>query len=324
MQIDIADEVFASEKPRKILAFIERAVSRKHLVYPLDWEGEGYVSWLLRCAEDLKEPDVGDLLKFQMQGGGLVVSRRAITIDLEARKDNRRARFSLQDVEDYILQATQIYVENSRADRRFLLSLFSDKKIKNDIEELERIGGVSFAHCGGITELANQVRDDARKFPFLKFRAIAVFDSDATGPGDKNISPNAREAMRACNSVDVKYLCLDRRAIENYIPHACLILYAEHSGQNRNERLRLARTVSRLSRDQQAYLHMKNGLDKISAASPTFSSLSPKELIILSKGFGDQLSTCFSEPGWITWERFKDSGMDGEVSTIAKFVLEYL
>lgn len=325
MQIEISDSVFKNAKSRDVLSCIEKAMLHKHLVTPEDWAGSGFLAWVNDCAMKLDEPDIFEFLQLQLSVGILVNSRRHIRVVDDKLRNPSQGLFGFFEFQCQLLQSTFIYVENARADRSFLLALSLDPKIVADLKKLEELGALVFENCGGITELAKKIESDSDgRRPLLAQRAIAIFDSDAHGPSEAHVSIDAKKAVRACQRWGIQYHRLGRRAIENYIPHATLVEYSELSEARRENRLKMARAISRLSRDQHAYLHMKDGLSVELSKTPLYSGLAEDMKSNLSHGFGPDLSSCFLKVNGVSQERFRDSGLLQEVEEISKFMLEYL
>lgn len=320
MEILLTESVFEQESPYELLTEMQRARTQKHLVLVQDAEGRAYSSWLDACKALIGE-ELSELLKMQLEQSLLVSSGRKFTVLGHNERPNRASHeVTFRELADILLRSFSIYVENGRADKRFLTCLL-DENIRRDLEDLVRMGAVSFENGGGIDEMRMKITEDLRQKDLLRFKALVVFDSDAPEPGAP--SRSAVTLTRLCESEGLPYICLGRRAIENYVPLPIIEHYSEQSGNQRIGRLRMSRAFRRLNRDQRAHLHMKNGLSAEQAERALYSSVPEADKQSLSVGFGDDLSSCFNTMSRSSFDT-SEADLRAEIEAIAAQVMELL
>ncbi|QJD92218.1 hypothetical protein HH213_20240 [Duganella dendranthematis] len=317
MQIYFSTSIFSSESPRKILEAIEEAYSQSHQIVIEDTLSPVYLTWLDFCKNHLQEEDIGELLELQFTSSIFVESKRQINVVTNPTPKSNEV--TLLTLKNDILRTFFIYVENGRADKRFLFSMLG-LEIKKDMERLIRSGALTFENCGGITELTEKLRDDAANRNLLNLRAFACFDSDAIAPDTP--SKQAEKATKVCEHFEIPHYRLQRRAIENYIPIPAIELYVAEGNEDLTiARKKILRAFSRLTQPQQEHFHMKSGLSV--QHGEVFDSIIDPDKSVLQTGFGDHLSSCY-EKGYVTTEHLKNSSAWPEIQELSKMVMEYL
>jgi len=290
VQINFADEIFDVVPAYQILGAMHTAIRQHHAVL-VDPGGPGYTKWVAICSSQLGDSDISYLISITLISSIFVDSQRYVEV---VSTPSSLAQITFTELTESILRSFHIYVENGRADKRFIYALLTPE-LRRDLKEQEKIGAVTFESSGGITELARKIVDDDSARTKLSLRAFALFDSDALSPGVP--SRDAKDAQRACKSVGVPFYCLERRAIENYIPENALSAYASTSNnaQTRINRVRIARAFGRLSVEQQSHFHMKDGFG--APHGQLYDDIAEQDRETLMTGFGSHLSSCYDEGG---------------------------
>lgn len=315
MRIYISDEIFQKIPWYEILTVINKAIIQHHEI-ELDDQGVGYNGWLYSCAND--DPDIAGLISFSLVSSIFVGSKRSVKVKITPAADDE---VTFKELDDCLLRSFFIYVENARADKKFLYSILTPELIR-DLKKQEKIGAVVFENAGGITELAKKVVDDYDSRAKLSLRSFALFDSDALIPGVP--STDANTAKMACVKVKIPFYCLSRRAIENYIPGPALLAYAKAKGgaQLKAQRTKLARAFMRMDLNQQCHFHMKDGLKAPHGGN--YAHIDQRDVVTLTQGFGNHLSECFDENGFVDRKLLEDSNAWLELELLATTIMEVL
>lgn len=314
MQISISDEIFRAEAPYRILNAIHTAVDQHHELL-IDLEGPSYKAWLSHCEASL-DPDVTVLLTYAFGSSIFVGSKRSVEVVIAPKKISEVTFGELTTV---LLRSFYIYVENGRADKRFIYAVLSPD-LRRDIKRQVEIGAIHFENAGGISELSKKIEDDFRTRAKLANRAFALFDSDALVPG--SASTDAIAAMKVCDDRAIPYYCLAKRAIENYIPDEALSSFAA-SGNTEDQRIqrkRIARAVSRLSDEQRSHFHMKEGFK--APHGDLYGTVTSADRSTLASGFGSHLSDCYEENGIVNRKQLENSSAWPELETLIVELME--
>lgn len=183
---------------------------------------------------------------------------RALVADVQPVGAPPPARVSVRQAIDLVARPASIWLENGRNDRRFLLASMPEDQ-RTMFLKWERDRVISFENGGGLGEMRKLMEEqDARGM--LDARADrALFDSDAEAPGHR--SRDAVLMTTFCRSRGIAHHCLDRRAIENYLPRAALWWWANTGGRRdiKSERRAKVEAYSRLNDRQRWHFHLKSG-----------------------------------------------------------------
>lgn len=316
MQINFADEVFGAARPHEILHAITTAIDQHHEVI-IDFAGKNYSKWLTYCEAQI-DSDLSALLAYAVGTSIFVGSKRFIEVVIQPAHGNQ---VTLAELTNVLLRSFFIYVENGRADKRFIYSILSPE-LRREMRQQVHITAITFENAGGITELAKKLVDDHNSRSKLSLRAFALFDSDALVPGVP--SKDALEAQRICSALQIPFHCLSMRAIENYIPDDALLSYSATATteDQRKQRKRVARAVARLSDDQRSHFHMKDGFK--APHGPQYDDLNPEDRATLSSGFGNHLSDCYNEGGIVDRRSLEQSSGWAELESLVTTIMEAL
>lgn len=314
MQINIADEIFKSIPKHKILSAIESAVEHHHSVM-IDTTGANYKAWVEDCKN--LDSDIEFLVSYALGNSIFVESKRNVVV-VSSPDPNFVNQVSFDELTNILLRSFYIYVENGRADKRFLYSILPPE-LRRDLKKQESNGSLTFENAGGITELAKKIIDDTDARAKLPLRAFALFDSDALEPGVP--SKDAENAKSACITSKIPFYCLQKRAIENYIPVDSLLKYANR-GNNETSRTqkRIARAFDRLNEKQKSHFHMKEGFK--APHGNLYGSILPADKMTLGTGFGSKLSDCYGDEELINRPALTGSNAWNELETLLTLVME--
>lgn len=123
-------------------------------------------------------------------------------------------------------------------------------------------------------------------------RLVAIIDSDRKGPNDE-ASPGARRLQRTCEQCRVPCWVHAKREAENYLPRV-LLAERRNAGADHSRRIE---AWDRLTDDQKDFFDMKNGLpmEPVAAEAELFDGLSPRDMNLLSDGFGPNVHECWND-----------------------------
>lgn len=208
---------------------------------------------------------------------------------------------TLQDV-DYLLKLPVIIaLENGRNDRNFLLSICKPN-LRKRLLELESQNSLVFDGAGGINELINYMKGRYIIHPANKYKYWLLFDGDAPSP--KNLAASAIELIGLCKDRGfINHHCLNRRAIENYLPISEDIdfnmLYplfkVDKTNAKNNELFKdQLKAFGKLSEKQRHHYHMKDGLSNNSCKnSGLYESFDAPTKKLLNKGFKFRIDSIY-------------------------------
>src|ERR1035441_4919692 len=147
------------------------------------------------------------------------------------RVGRRELILSLPDALVFLRSAFRVLLEDSSRDREFVLAI-AKPEWRNRLLEMETRGWLRFEHGGGLARMPETVRS-AQQSPLSRLCLWVLLDSDSLAP-DKP-SDAVRSFMRLCGEA-IAFHCLERRAVENYLPLLALDHWASHSsGSRRSE-----------------------------------------------------------------------------------------
>lgn len=220
-------------------------------------------AWLASLPEPLK-----DEATFVLDEGASAASQRtaaAVRLRVSERESSDlrsgTPTATLTDALQVLQTPLRLLVENRRNDGAFLRTLAPPTWRERFVEALKR-RWIELDNGGGLGELTAMVKAAAR-CPMDHMRLWVMFDSDAREPGKP--SGDARAALAACREITqpwpVPTHCLERRAIENYLPIQALFAWAEvASGPEKTRLRRCAEAFKELNQPQRAHYNMKRGL----------------------------------------------------------------
>jgi hypothetical protein len=222
----------------------------------------------------------------------------------EPSRDLDSNRISISDAIFLASSPLKVMVENARYDRAFLLAAGRDeqlRRIRNAIADNQ----LEFLNGGGIGEMRKRLEfwGTLPNFELLRHRLFVLFDRDASEPGDH--SKNSGLLKEFCEEKEIRHWCLQRRAIENYLPKESLgAIKAKkaRSRDRRGERQYLDGLLNILSEKQRWFIHMEKGLPATDL-NPLFIELDGSDRRVLSCGVPkDWLSDVFLEKPPGMWQ----------------------
>ncbi|WP_440074113.1 hypothetical protein [Pseudomonas fragariae (ex Marin et al. 2024)] len=188
-------------------------------------------------------------------------------------------KITLDDAFMLIDQATKIALENSHNDLMFIKTLLSEKDRKRI--DTRMINGHLEVLGGGNGEL-KKILEIRGVSPHFRILSWTMFDSDATVPGE--IKEPTQQLIDVCQSLDLVFHCLSKRAIENYI---CREIYElSHPGPLNAK----AQALYSLNEVQISHLDMKGGLSAEAKNSPLYHDVPPNISDELAQGFGGRFA----------------------------------
>lgn len=199
------------------------------------------------------------------------------------------------DAVNLMMAPFEIWLENGRADREFLLCVV-DNTLKEELTKREKSSALHIDGKGGIGELKMSITTNQR--PLIERNKLFVLmDSDCRVPG--KLHQAAIDLKNVCESRNIHYHCLNRRMIENYLPTQFLESELSRCSNEKSlhDKLRL---FNQLSLEQRSCFHFKKGFTRSSNDKELYSNLSTKVLNGLHNGFGKDISRFFSDEKWKT------------------------
>lgn len=227
--------------------------------------------------------------------------------------DSSRNQLKLIDAIRLVDRPKKIWVENDRNDRRFWLSMMPTDQ-RDMFLDFEKRGIFEFSSRGGLDELRASLNEQVRRGAASGLDSWVLFDSDGEVPGQRSTS--AAAMVRFCEASGLSYHCLNRRAIENYIPRAAL-WYWVHSaaGERRNQRRKLIKAYQDMSSDQQQHYHMKSGWPQTPSTQSQllYAGMPPKAREVLKDGIANDIASLYDTCGPSIYQWAKSDGIDSGV-----------
>lgn len=259
MIIRLASSVFEdSSLFNSVIALLELSKSGRIYIAVQDDTAAAYTEWLAQQTKDTRAQwrvalDWSELdqASFQMQ-----------SVLVDGREDDdwtsNPPQLTVPTAVKLSARTFDILVENQRNDRAFLLAFAGDSK--GILMRLEDSHAIRFSGAGGIGELKAVLRDQVSTQKYRRLKNFALFDSDGEAPG--HVSAAAQAVIDEAASHEVPAHCLERRAIENYLPTPAVFDFVG-SRSSRNQRRALQKVADAfkpLTGDQKNHFPMKAGL----------------------------------------------------------------
>jgi len=289
MNIQLSKELFTGDYDVLLSDFLNPAID-DHIFFIFDFDSDADFK-LLDQWINTHQKNVGDGWKMIIRESFSKCSKKRIDSDLKVVPecdDTQDNIVSICDAKKIINQPKKIFVENSRNDRVFLLSILDDN-LREKILKLEENNRLEFVHGGGISELNEQIKQKYSELPYISLMGYAFFDSDAPKPGE--FGDNAQALIDTLDNFDIKYYCLSRRSIENYLTKEIMTDFLDQDQDLQD----LMTIFFELDDSQRNYYHMKKGLSNTSCRdSGLYNNLDKKQKGTLLKGFGSKLAPIFT------------------------------
>ncbi|WP_027236466.1 hypothetical protein [Leisingera caerulea] len=305
MIFEIKNSCFdANPKTQRLLELADFVVRGRHRIYVENEEDIEYANWL-----ETLPPDLADgwqlALDVSMESEALEPAKLKISVCEQATigVDSIPPSLTVEDATRLGREPYRIFVENSDADRNFLLT-FSNFQQKRKLEELERENLLRFEHCGGIGDLSNKVQSHLAKNPLFFEVCATVYDSDAKKPNAPSTQAKAVETF--CTERSIASFMLKRRAIENYLMLSWIRSWATKRPNRKARKQAFGRldSLCKLNMQQRSHLHMKKGLaadanEIQGGAHELFQGIDVGALEQLQTGFGNDIGSDIYSETWV-------------------------
>ena len=205
-----------------------------------------------------------------------------------------RPKITLLDAIELVDRPATLWVENSRNDRRFFLSMMPVEQ-RTVFLDWEKRRIFLFDSRGGLGELRKALEELAEREALDPRANRALFDSDSEVPGHR--SRDAMAMIELCNKASLDYHCLKRRAIENYIPRKALWEWA-HSARPKSradERRKRIEAFDQMSDPQRHHFRLKAGWDTSPGeqVKAFYACVSPADRVTLKNGIDGAIASVY-------------------------------
>ncbi|WP_136806826.1 hypothetical protein [Desulfosediminicola flagellatus] len=199
---------------------------------------------------------------------------------------------TLTDAYYLIIKSFELWLENERNDGSFIRCVIDDD-VRDRFDQLRSRGRLKLNGLGGIGEMKAVLRLEPKEFGFRN-KIFVICDSDAANPSIRD--ENAEEIVAICNDNKIWHHCLERRAIENYVPINYLADKMNPLQRTNSDLGKKYDAFLSLNINQKNHFHMKNGFKNLGCLnSGLYDSLADDVKTLLEGGFGDKLSEVFSD-----------------------------
>lgn len=233
-------------------------------------------------------------------------------------------RVTLAEAIELAEQTAFLWVENGRNDRRFLLGMMPPEQ-REAFEEWEKRRVIEFKTGGGLGEARKAMEDLVARGGLDPRVNRALFDSDGEVPGHR--SKDAKLMVDFCESEAIAYHCLDRRAIENYLPQKALWGWADMAGRaKRQDRSVLLEAFKRMNGPQRHHFHFKSGWNKAPShdVKDLYASVPEADRDVLANGIDKDIAVLYdtyadSMHGWAEEEGI-DPGLQATIDELTDWI----
>jgi hypothetical protein len=237
---------------------------------------------------------------------------------------------SLDSAKQLLQTPFKVWLENDINDGNFLLRT-AKPEVRERLQHALDRNWLLFQHANGITSIPQRA-DVIGVSPKDRIRTFFLFDSDARLP--QRPSRHARNATEKCQANGVPFLCLERRAIENYIPLSALRRWAYTSRPRREtgRRADRVRAFARLSAVQRHHFNVADGFGgdgddpqwpRVSIAA-LYADLSEDDRSWLEQGFGRRIASEVYGGDEMPYKWIVDDGSSEEVEPLLDRILRSL
>ncbi len=158
---------------------------------------------------------------------------------------------------------------------------------------LQERGLLEFVNAGGLGELKKQVEETYSNEVGFPIRHWTFFDSDSSN--SSTISAASTATIQLCREYHLKFHCLNRRAIENYVPLEAIIEKTPASRRSSSDVCLKIEKFKTFSIEQRNHYHMKKGIKEISCFdSGLYDDMSNEQYDLLANGFGGSFADIYS------------------------------
>ena len=332
MKVTLLDAVFAHcpDDPA-LIEVLQTGFEGRHIVISSsDISTLAVQGWLNRQSEQIQ-----DSSRLAIEDGLLRDAAENMRLQLSiddrgAADDDWTTMFlSLESARQLLRKPLNVWFENDLNDGQFLLST-ARQEVRDRLVEWKEKGWIQFQNAGGI----DSIPERSKGLGHLQvIRTMFIFDSDARLPAIPSTS--AKMAIDSCRVNDATWHCLERRAIENYIPPGTLKAWASKTDLRGPEGRSLKHAVwafSRLSAEQRCHFNLKKGFDRDSRSTAT--TWSPEDLVEFWKGVSDDdrgklnngiqsgIAQKIFGSGLVPYSHLVNDKSNAELDTIAQMLME--
>lgn len=226
-----------------------------------------------------------DSASFEMTNRVVVVAKQQ-----ECDLDKTPPVVDIESAKRLLTTPFEIWLENARNDKNFLMCALG-RNIRGRLDEQNEQGRLRFDGKGGVGELKKNLMVNNDR---LKERAkiFVIIDSDSDSPytpGRDN-----QEVISLCREKGIYNHCLERRMIENYIPHEYEIAKRERYDAD-SPIVQKWKIYRSFTLDQRFCFHLKKGFKYQSYHPDLYSGVSREDKDTLENGFGQNIADFFSD-----------------------------
>ena len=319
-----------------LLEIIWEAEHGRHLVFVEDSDSsvDGWLDsevdvWLNKFGEASKERALFGLSESYVE---VVTTEPTLEVCVTTAGDNWDSlALSPEKARDFLRRPLEIWFENDVHDSSFLVSC-CNPDLSKSLSFFEQKGWVVFRNAGGISSMPQRVNSVT---PETKWKLMFLFDSDSLIP--EVCGKQAEKIQSACIDKDISFHCLERRAIENYIPPKTLGAWAYKPSFRGGEKRRLRRAFDaykQLTLAQRSTFAVKSGFsgdrklveskhwvkrkDQIIAH---YDSVSSSDKVNLASGFQETVAKQIFGTIPIPYGEIVDDGASEEIDKAALTII---
>jgi hypothetical protein len=301
-----------------LLGLLQLGYEGRHLLSTDPLEDGRVTQWLANRSRDESHScqlafEAGLREQSRLQSAGCV---RVKPGTFRPHVEGRELTLCLSDALVFLRSAFQVLLEDNERDKSFVLAV-AKVEWRERLMEMEKKGWLCFLHGGGITRMLETV-GNASGDPCSGFRLWVLFDSDSLAPG----KPSA-QATRLANRCGQKiaFHCLERRAVENYIPVLALKHWALRDANDHRRGPDMRRAVHAfcsMTLACRSHYNLKHGFqgdsqrDDRDNVGTLYDRLEPSTRQALDHGFGADIAGVFAWYNWPDWESWMNAGRERE------------
>jgi len=323
MRVILKAEIFASVhiKHLDLMTLIKFGIDERHLIQIDSPEANEIYDWLDKQSEDIRtECELAFAFGYRLDSDEYdQFSPFTIQVGCidEAQWSQKQPLLPLEIALAFLSQPFIIFVENRRHDSAFLRATATGWR-KQKLEKLLNKDWIKFEAGGGTGEILKYV-EEISKQPEKCQRHFVLFDSDAKKP--KMTDEKSQKIVQACEPL-IWHHQLRRREIENYLPLAALWEWTKIHKKKKicHSRRKLVEAFKKLSLKQRHHFDLKKGFQgdlgvKVAEKKTElekghrlvgsfYQHVSTEIIIILAKGFGNDITELFKEEQFLIKEKW--------------------
>lgn len=321
MRVVLEDSVFEDRWLSDLMVIMWLGVQGRHRVEVRDPGGSRYVRWE-RGLGEMTRNEWGAMLDLSASVEAHEPAYFAVALEdrVDVAWSQSPPRLPVAASVRYLMRPYRILLENNRNDRAFFRCVVP-KRIREELDRRERLGGLEYEHGGGADQLPRVEELDAQRGDALLYSVM--FDSDGLRPSTR--SNAATKLAQACEGRGIHHHVLARRMIENFVPSESLKRWAVRD----RAAAPLVDVFQGMNLDQRAHYNLEGGFDgdlsrhDRETVGDLYATLPTATRDKLARGFGKRIKSIYTS-NKVAPEDFDGAAAERGIPEVRRFAEEVL